>query len=51
MNLFFASYRFGKPLAEVFRAVAPLLVVLGGGVLAITYLPWLSTLLLTEGTP
>jgi C4-dicarboxylate transporter DctM subunit len=49
MNLFFASYRFGKPLTEVFRAVAPLLIVLGGGVLAITYVPWLSTALLAKG--
>lgn len=45
MNLFFASYRFGKPIAEVFRAVAPLFFALAAGVLAITYLPWLSTFL------
>jgi tripartite ATP-independent transporter DctM subunit len=45
MNLFFASYRFNRPLAEVFRAVAPLFVALAAGVLAITYLPWLSTFL------
>jgi TRAP-type C4-dicarboxylate transport system permease large subunit len=43
LNLFFASYRFGKPVIEVFRAVLPLFVALGAGVLAITYLPWLST--------
>ena len=43
MNLFFASYRFGKPIAEVFRAIIPLFVALGVGVLAITYIPWLST--------
>jgi tripartite ATP-independent transporter DctM subunit len=43
LNLFFASYRFGKPVVEVFRAVLPLFVALGTGVLAITYLPWLST--------
>jgi len=45
MNLFFASYRFGKPIAEVFRAVAPLFLALAAGLLAITYLPWLSTFL------
>jgi tripartite ATP-independent transporter DctM subunit len=45
MNLFFASYRFGKPVAEVFRAVLPLFLALAGALLAITYLPWLSTLL------
>ena len=42
MNLFFASYRFGKPVTEIFRAVAPLLLALGAGVLVITYVPWLS---------
>ena len=45
MNLFFASYRFGKPVAEVFRAVAPLFLALAAGLLAITYLPWLSVFL------
>ena len=45
MNLFFASYRFGKPVLEVFRAVAPLFLALAAGLLAITYLPWLSTFL------
>jgi tripartite ATP-independent transporter DctM subunit len=43
LNLFFASYRFGKPVVEIFRAVLPLFFALGAGVLAITYLPWLST--------
>ncbi len=42
MNLFFASYRFGKPLGEVARACLPYVAVLAVGVLAITYLPWLS---------
>jgi tripartite ATP-independent transporter DctM subunit len=45
MNLFFASYRFGRPVTEIFRAVAPLLVALGAALLLITYVPWLSTLL------
>ena len=45
MNLFFASYRFGKPVTEIFRAVAPLLVALGAALLVITYVPWLSTFL------
>jgi C4-dicarboxylate transporter DctM subunit len=45
MNLFFASYRFKKPIAEVFHAIIPLFVVLCLGVLAITYVPWLSTAL------
>ena len=46
LNLFFSSYRFGKPLPEVCRAIAPLFLALAGGVLVITYVPWLSTGLL-----
>jgi C4-dicarboxylate transporter, DctM subunit len=42
LNLFFASYRFDKPLAEIFRAVLPLFLALAVGVLIITYVPWLS---------
>jgi len=45
MNLFLSSYRFGKPLSEVVRAVLPLLTVLLVGVLLITYLPPLTTTL------
>jgi tripartite ATP-independent transporter DctM subunit len=45
MNLFFASYRFGRPVLEVFKAVLPLFVVLALGLLVITYVPWLSTVL------
>ncbi len=43
MNVFFASYRFGKPVLEICRAVLPFLAVLLGGVLLVTYVPWLST--------
>ncbi|HET9662582.1 MAG TPA: TRAP transporter large permease subunit, partial [Burkholderiales bacterium] len=46
LNLFFASYRFGKPLPEVCRSVISLFVALLIGVLVITYVPWLSTSLL-----
>ncbi len=45
VNLFYASSRFGKPIAEVCRAVLPLFLPLAAGLLAITYLPWLSTAL------
>jgi tripartite ATP-independent transporter DctM subunit len=45
LNLFFAAYRFGKPVMELFRAVAPLFIALSAGVLLITYVPWLSTAL------
>ncbi len=43
MNLFFASYRFGKPVSEVCRAVMPYFWVLLAGVLLVTYLPALTT--------
>ncbi len=46
MNLFFASYRFGRPIAEVFVAIAPLLGWLALALAAITFVPWLSTGLL-----
>jgi tripartite ATP-independent transporter DctM subunit len=45
MNLFFASYRFGKPVLEVARAVVPYLLVIALGVLLVTYVPWLTTAL------
>jgi C4-dicarboxylate transporter, DctM subunit len=45
MNLFLASYRFDKPLLEVYRAVVPMLIVLIAGVLLITYVPALTTFL------
>lgn len=43
MNLFLASYRFGKPMSEVIRASLPLLAVFIIGVLLITYAPFLTT--------
>ena len=42
LNLFLASYRFDRPLLEVYRASVPLLIILGIGVLIITYVPWLT---------
>lgn len=45
MNLFFASYRFDKPILEVYRSVLPLFLILCVVVLMITYLPFLSTAL------
>lgn len=46
LNLFLSSYRFRKPLLEVAAATFPMLLVLGFGVLVITYVPWLTTGLL-----
>jgi C4-dicarboxylate transporter DctM subunit len=45
LNLFLASYRFKKPLLEVARATLPVLAILGIGVLLITYVPWLTLVL------
>jgi TRAP-type C4-dicarboxylate transport system permease large subunit len=47
VNLFYASARFNKPILQVCRDVLPLLPILALSVLAITYVPWLSTLLPT----
>jgi C4-dicarboxylate transporter, DctM subunit len=49
LNLFLASYRFDRPLLEIYRASWPLLVILGIGVVLITYVPWLTTALLGGG--
>lgn len=46
VNLFLASYRFEKPMAEVTRSVLPFLAILAVGVLVITYVPWLTTVFL-----
>ena len=42
LNLFLSSYRFERPLLEVYRSVVPALIILGAGVLLITYLPPLT---------
>jgi len=45
LNIFLSSYRFNKPVLQVSRAVIPMQCVLLVGVLLITYLPPLATLL------
>ncbi len=42
MNLFIASYRFDKPVLELYAACLPFMGVLLLAVLLITYIPWLS---------
>jgi TRAP-type C4-dicarboxylate transport system permease large subunit len=42
LNLLLASYRFKKPVLEVTWATLPMLGILAGGVLLITYVPWLT---------
>ena len=46
MNLFIASYRFKKSIAELYRATLPFMVVLLFALLIITYIPELSLYLL-----
>jgi len=43
IGLFFAAYRFGKPLGEVVRAALPPIAVLALGVVLVTFVPWLAT--------
>jgi tripartite ATP-independent transporter DctM subunit len=45
LNLLLSAFRFGRPVPEVLRAVVPLTLVLGAGVLLITYVPALTTAL------
>src|SRR6266851_4081937 len=45
LNLLMSSYRFRKPVGEVLRSVLPVVGVLSIGVLLITYIPGLTTLL------
>jgi TRAP-type C4-dicarboxylate transport system permease large subunit len=42
MNLFIASYRFKRPLQDLYAASWPFMVVLLIALLLITYVPWLS---------
>ncbi len=48
MNLFIASYRFQKPVAELYRAAVPFMIVLLISVLIITYWPGLSLMLVSR---
>jgi C4-dicarboxylate transporter, DctM subunit len=42
LNLFLSSARFGQPLPRLYRHVVPFLLILGLGVLLITYIPDMS---------
>lgn len=46
LNLFLASYRFDKPIVELYRATLPYLALLLITLVIITYVPWLSTALI-----
>ena len=43
MNLFLSAYRFDRSLGDIYRSVLPFLLILLLGVLAITYIPALTT--------
>ncbi len=43
LNLFLSSYRFKKPMVEVYKSVLPMLAMLYAMVLLITYVPFLTT--------
>src|SRR5947199_6650492 len=45
INIFLSSYRFGKPVLQVSRAVIPMQCVIIVGLLLITYCPALTTFL------
>jgi C4-dicarboxylate transporter, DctM subunit len=45
INIFLSSYRFGKPVLQVSRAVLPMQCILIVGLLLITYFPALTTFL------
>jgi tripartite ATP-independent transporter DctM subunit len=49
MNLFIASYRFERPVIEVYRATIPFFLILLATVLVITYWPALSLVLIGGG--
>jgi TRAP-type C4-dicarboxylate transport system permease large subunit len=42
LNLFLSSSRFGTPMTRLYRHVVPFLIILGVGVLLITYVPIMS---------
>ena len=48
MNLFISSYRFERPVVEVYRATIPFFLLLLGLVLVFTYWPALSLFLVQE---
>jgi TRAP-type C4-dicarboxylate transport system permease large subunit len=43
LNLFLSSYRFKKPMTEIYMAIWPMYLILHAMVFAITYIPFLTT--------
>ena len=46
LNLFLAAFRFEEPLVNIYKSVIPFLIALLVAVILITYIPWLTTVLL-----
>lgn len=46
MNLFISCFRFNKPIMTLYRAAVPFLLILLAGLMLITYIPWLSLVLI-----
>jgi C4-dicarboxylate transporter DctM subunit len=48
INLFISSFRFNRPILELYRVSFPFLLLLLGALVVITYLPWLTLFLLSS---
>lgn len=44
INLFISSFRFNKPVLDLYKASVPFLILLIGALIIITYIPWLTLL-------
>jgi C4-dicarboxylate transporter, DctM subunit len=42
LNLFIASYRFGRPVSNLYRVVLPFVAILAVGLGLVSYVPWIS---------
>ena len=45
LNLFIASYRFNRPVVQMYRVVLPYVAILTISLIAVSYVPWFSTVL------
>ncbi len=51
LNLFLSSFRFNRPILELYRIAIPYLVILIACLMLITYVPWFSTVLVNLLAP
>ncbi|MEI7893093.1 MAG: TRAP transporter large permease subunit, partial [Myxococcales bacterium] len=45
LNLFIASFRFNRPVTSIYRVVMPFALILTGALVVVSYVPWLSDVL------